>query len=783
MNALSPVLAMFFGSFLLFGIQPMLGRTLLPPFGGSAAVWTVCLAAYQVLLLVGYGYAHLLAQKPARTQRATHFVLLALAVAWTFAFAALRLFLKGHIGVSAAPSLEVLFCVTLFVGLPYVLLSANSTLIQAWLARGGSLECGTSVPLSGGGLQSDPGERRDGGLKSAGAKAALKCRTPNGGASRNVYKLYAVSNLGSLLGLLAYPFLLEPFVSLNVQWYGFAVCLLAYVGLLALVAKRTEVGGEAPDGATTNRDAGIGDGRPRKGDGSSNPETLEPAPSGALEPVPSLSGLPPALTRAWLWFALPTLSTFLLNAVTMHLSTDVTPVPMMWVLLLTAYLLSFIIGFSVIGEKGLIVWAGLAVVTLTGAAYVSGLQGGRAFLPNLSIGVGTVLACCTCLHGWLYRIRPDASKLTRFYLGIAAGGALGGVSASLLAPVLFNRVWEYPLGLIAVCAACAWLLHVWNHPEIKGLTTFLLLAAGLAAFLVFNNAVKGSHNTVARLRNFYGCLRVLRSEVKTPFGDTLTLYNLQHGETLHGLQVHNRFLKDKPTTYYGPKGGGLAVSSHTNSVTGAPLRVGLIGLGAGTMAAYGRTNDLYRFFEINPLVLKIASNTNFFTFISDSAAKVEFALGDARKRLEQERLRQEPKYDVLVVDAYSGDSIPFHLATREAFQLYLDRLAPDGILAVHISNWHIDLMPLCKAVASAFSLHMTGIIAMPEGFSTASQWVYLTRTPTCFVAEGTREMNWEKVRDLRLPTDEKGSLLPLIRFGHMPPMKDLELDLSKLKLF
>ncbi len=715
MNALIPILAIFFGSFLLFGIQPMLGRTLLPPFGGSAAVWTVCLAAYQILLLVGYGYAHLIAKRSARVQRVTHLVLLSLAVAWTFCLAALRMSLKSRLGNSAAPSLEVLLCVLLFVGLPYVLLSANSTLIQSWLAKAGG--------------------------------------------GRAVYKLYAVSNLGSLLGLLVYPFLLEPYVSLNAQWYGFAACLLLYVALLARVARGTQ------------------DLRPPTSD-------LRPPPSDLRSPTsdlqPPISDLPPPLTRPWLWLALPALSTFLLNAVTVHLSTDVTPVPLMWVGLLTAYLLSFILGFSVVGEKGLVAWAGLAVLTLLAAAYISGRVGGMVFLPNLACGLLLVLVCGTCLHGWLYRIRPESARLTHFYLAIAAGGALGGVSASLLAPVIFDRVWEYPLALLAACAACAWLLRTWNHPELKGLSTFLAVAASLAAVLTVHYSVKGSRLTIARARNFYGCLRVEHEQIKSRFGDAMPMTRLYHGETIHGIQMRDRLLKNRPTSYYGPKGGGLAVTAHPRYAKGAPLRVGVIGLGTGTMATYGRTNDLYRFFEINPQVLQLATNTHFFSFVADSAACVDVSLGDARKRLEEERTLKCPQYDVLVVDAFSGDSIPYHLSTREAFQLYLDRLAPEGILALHISNWHIDLTPLCKAAAATFGLKITGLIAMPEEFSVASLWVYLTRETTPFAAVGTREMNWAQVRDFRLPCDEKGSLLPLVRFGHTPPKKDLDIDLSNL---
>jgi spermidine synthase len=182
-------------------------------------------------------------------------------------------------------------------------------------------------------------------------------------------------------------------------------------------------------------------------------------------------------------------------------------------------------------------------------------------------------------------------------------------------------------------------------------------------------------------------------------------------------------------------------------------------------------------------VVQFATDTNYFTFIADAPSHVDLALGDARKRLEQERTRGEPLYDALIMDAYSGDAIPFHLATREAFHLYLDRLAPDGILAVHISNWHIDLAPLCKAVASAFNLQVTGIISPQDGLAVSAHWVFLTRTPVSFPADGTREINWAQVRGIALPSDERGSLLPLIRFGHTPPVKELVIDWSKVKLF
>lgn len=684
----------------------MLGRTLLSPFGGSAAVWTICLAAYQILLLLGYAYAHVLAHRNPRLQRRLHLGLLIGAVFWTLGFAALRLVLRDRLGTTGFPSLEVFACVLVFVGLPYVLLSANSTLIQAWLS---------------------------------------------GTGSSNVYRLYAVSNLGSLSGLLIYPFLLEPFASLNTQWYGFSLCLLLYTLLLCAVAKATA--------------------RP-------HPPLSDPQPPTAVSAAHS-PNLPPTLTRPWLWFALPALSAFLLNAVTSHLSTDVTPVPMMWALLLATFLLSYYMGFSAIGEKGLIVWAALAVLSLVAASLVSGQKGGHALLSGLAIGVLMLLTCCTCLHSWLYRIRPQASMLTRFYLGVASGGALGGALASLVSPLLFNRVWEYPLGLLAVCVVFAWLIHTWDHPEVKGLSRFLLVVSAVTALLVIHYSLREENTVLLRKRNFYACTRVEKEERPLPGEDKLTLVSLIHGETLHGLQARNEFLRHTPTTYYAAQGGGLAFSSHPNYVRPTrPMRVGLIGLGVGTLACYGRTNDVYRFYEINPAVVAIASDTNYFTFIADTPAKTEIVLGDARKKLETERARNEPPYDVLVVDAFSGDSVPFHLTTREAFQLYLDRLAPDGILALHISNWHIDLAPLCKAAANEFGLHLTGILSPRLPLTTAAHWAFLTRQPLGFGPIDASRTDWDCIRDMRLPDDEKGSLLSLIHIGIVTPSRvDIRLNL------
>jgi hypothetical protein len=283
---------------------------------------------------------------------------------------------------------------------------------------------------------------------------------------------------------------------------------------------------------------------------------------------------------------------------------------------------------------------------------------------------------------------------------------------------------------------------------------------------------------VSRARSFYGTLRVVRAVAKSSDGRAWAQHSLLNGETMHGLQSRHPRLSSLGTSYYGPLGGGLAVLAHP-AYSNRPLRVACIGLGAGTMSAHGRTNDLYRFFEINPQVVAVAGNTNFFTYLADCRARVSIALGDARKELEAEAAGGEAVYDVLIVDAYSGDAIPIHLATLEAFRLYLRRLAPDGILAVHVSNWHMDLLPLCKAAGRALELQCAGVMSEPQpgGLVTAAQWVLMTREPLALPAlprGAARQIDWAQVRDMQAPTDERGSLLQLVRFGGRPPLAEQE---------
>jgi hypothetical protein len=738
-----PAVTVFSGSFLLFLLQPLTGRTLLPFFGGGASVWMVCLAVYQTLLLIGYGYAHFIAQResshPARFQR-LHLGLLGVSIVWTMLVIALRPVLGNLFGASQEPMLEVLFCVLLVVGLPYTLLSANASLVQSWVSQN-----------QGGGQRSEVGEEQS---TSAFADKASADRVAVGSGQEqptshvpspksDVYRLYAVSNLGSFCGLLIYPFLLEPFVPLTLQWGLFILGLAGYVALLAKLARETE-------GSQTLSREDVGRG------------TWDVQHFRTLE----LSNFR-TVTRTFLWLLLPATTSCLLNAVTAHLSIDVTPMPLIWVILLSAFLLSYVIGFSAWAHKGrlvLFVGAGLA---LFGAAYARGLWGTGSLIPNLSAGVGLLLFIGSLLHGWLYELRPPAEKLTRYYLFIAMGGAAGGLASALLPPLVFTQVWEYPL-ILAFCAG----LIAWRF-----FTRYRLLLAccSIVVWVIFAQATQRKNDTrvLARSRNFYGCLWVTQV-VSREATRQIPVHYLWCGQTTHGKQIRTPEGYRQPTTYFGPTGGGIAFGAHPRYQQGLPITCGVVGLGAGTLATYGRKGDLFRFYEINQQMIDIATNSSLFTFLPTSPAAIDLILGDARRMLERERdnhqqnPKRDPRYDLLIIDAYNGDAVPYHLTTREAFQLYFDRLKPEGMLAVHISNWHIDLLPACKAVAADLKVFAYGAFGYPDSaLTTTSIWVFMTRQPLSYRYPGRpdkiKDIKWSEVKDIRTLTDERGSLMTLLR--------------------
>jgi hypothetical protein len=740
-------LPIFLGSALLFCIQPMLGRALLPVFGGTASVWTACLVTFQMLFVAGAVYADWMGRERRGKcrRRIAHIAALAVSALWIMAFAHFRPELGALVpdsGDVATETASALMCVLAAVGFPYVILSSGSSLVQKW------------------------------------AEESL-------GEGRETYRLYMVSNIGSFAGLLAYPLLLEPFAPQTWLWRGFAAALALYATLCAVAGLRrrcecTEVSGTFTQSRREGGGAEIFDGV--------EPVTFEkPGDSASSAPLRDKNNL---VSRQYaqyaIWLALPALSTFLLDATTTHLSSDVSPFPLMWVALLGMFLMSYAIGFSRIGEKLLPVWFALASASVLFAIAVLRRTGGPdvAFVRNFTAGSLVILFGGSFLHGWLCRLRPDGSGLTRYYLCIAIGGAAGGFAGGLAPVLLFDTVAEYPVGLfLLVFALVTTPCMIWRGVLTRAIRSFrpdaqiplwtrvlcmagLILAAGLTIWVRTDKKMA----IYECGRSFHGCWMVARDFVVTWEGvppgmkpPTFPVTMLASGNTKHGVEAEDEVWRGLPTTYYGVKAGGLAFSLHPNyAETNTPLRVGIVGMGAGTQAWYGRPGDFMRFFEIDPAIVSAARR--YFTFLKDCKALTDIVVADARKALERETRSNERKYDILVIDAYSGDSVPFHLLTAEAFDLYASRLESDGILALHISNWHIDLRPVCKAAASRLGFHALGITSLKDSpFSSNADWVFLSRE-ALGAPQGVVVYDWGDVRDIPLPTDDKGSILPYVHF-------------------
>ena len=693
----------------------MVGSTLLPVFGGTAAVWTVCLAAYQTLLLLGYAYAHVMVNsggnRSCKTGRfggwgpQVHIILMTVAVAAACGAAWARPYLGIWIDTQGTPVLSVLFCVLLLVGVPYVLLSANASLVQAWLTNKG---------------------RKD------------------------VYHLYAISNTGSFCGLLAYPLLVEPYVTLTIQWRGFAAGICAYAVLLTLMMRLT---------------------------GKSDPAARNTRPA---DETPLTAASRSSALSSWLWLFLPAVSTFTLNAVTAHLGNDVTPLPLLWAILLALYLLSYIIGFTATGLRLLPYLPFAMFPLLMWAAWQWGIPASRGFVAEIIVGMFLLLFGGIMLHAWLYRIRPSDANVTRYYLRIALGGAIGGLFASIAAPLLFNSIVEYPLALLILTCATGWAVYRREFgcplcPPVPAIAGAMGIIGVIMLFQTFNT----DGTVIKRMRNFYGCGRVRQEQMNVKGGNSYQANLFDHSGTLHGFQALG-LERQNPTLCFTRHAGGLSILEHPKYTSTNAMRVAVAGMGIGTLAVYGRPGDYYRFYEINPQVAALATNTSLFTFIHDSNANVDIVVDDARRALETERGQGEEKWDVLIIDVYSGDAIPPHMSTKEAFQLYLDRLAPDGVLSLHLTNWHLNLSPMVKAVSKEFGIHLQGLGCWADKYSHGSYWTFLTRQPVDFYnAEKHGKVDYARVKDIPLMTDERHSLLPFLSFDPMPYTEKAEPDAAK----
>lgn len=694
-------LTIFLGAFIAFAVEPLVGRTLLPEFGGMASVWVTCLAAFQVLLIGGYLYAHLLgARGMSRAGVGAHLLLLILGAAWLVAVGGWHVPIARMIAGWGCPAFGTLLAVLALSGVPFILLAANSSLVQ----------------------------------KLAGGE----------------YRLYAMSNLGSFAGLLAYPFLLEPYVSITAQWHLLGGLTLVYAGLLSVLAGRSR--NEVPH--------------------------LDAKPS----PVSDGEGLvsKPGMRDIVLWLLIPALTCFALNAITAFLTTAVTPIPLMWVYVLALYLLTYVIGFSNLGSRvlpALLVLGVGAVLFAVGASASTG-SGEQRFLWNLLACSSVIVCTFSGLHAWLYKLRPASDRLTLYYLCLAVGGGAGGILSSLVAPVVFTSALEYPLALLFLLGLSLYAIYAYlsagSFPfggealaaQVRGqlprIRWACLMACGLFAVLLHHQHKRLRANVYREGRTFYGAWCLSNEDIVNQYGKKYPVDVFVHGGTTHGMQPKDEFHHKEPTVYYGPLGGGLAIQSHPRYKEGKPLRVALVGLGIGVQACYGRPGDVYRFYEICPDVMKLAEEGPF-DYLRSCKATREMVLGDARKKLEEEDRRGDEKYDVISLDVFSGDSISMYLVTQEAFALYRRRLNPGGILTIHITNWNVDLRPVMKAGAKAIGLKCE-IAVQPQGlFTFQAMWAVMYETRPAFPAE-SKFLYMDDVPDVELPTDERGSLVPYLMF-------------------
>ena len=692
------VSAVFIGSFLLFLIEPMAARRLLPLLGGSAEVWIICLIFFQCALLLGYLGAHALATRlPRRTRAVTYCALLAVCL--------LHGQFVGRVELAAStahPVLSVFRLLAVLIGLPFLALSMTTPLLQSWQA-GESLPHNTAPPAA-----------------------------PS-------YRFYAFSNFGSFLALVVYPWLLEPHYGLRAQNLGWRIGFAVFAVICATIF--------------------FGDSR----DLSPN-ATREPGSGSRIEAQP----LP---AHRMLWFVLAACGTLLLCAITNHLNQDVAAVPLLWVLPLIAYLLSFVWAFS--GDRFYPRrWFLLFLPLILFATGYAILQ------TDLNLALGwwvlffcvVLLYCCMVCHGELHRLRPAPGHLTSFYLTIAAGGMIGSVFVGIVAPLIFRANYELACGLVFLALLA--MVIVWH----EGILWRVLGFTSLAAMMVLGGKqiASNSSGAIALARNFYGALRVVETRATpesrltdppaTPRSPKTnadpTFRALFHGTVLHGAQVIG---STSAAPFYSPDSGiamaiDLCCGQH-------PRRIGVIGLGAGSVAAYARAGDVVRFYEIDPLIEKMA--TEYFTYIHDSPADIQVILGDGRVSLAQ----QPPqRFDVLAIDAFSGGAIPVHLLTREAVELYLRHLRPGGILAINITNVYLDLGPIVEEQARRAGLHafyFESAVNYPGGY--VVDWVLLTDNQT-FLSRPKiqRGQTLDPQPGLRTWTDDYNSLFPVFSLRNRP---------------
>jgi len=668
----------FLSAFLLFQVQPMIAKFILPWFGGSAAVWSASLLFFQLLLLAGYLYAHCLVRyfKP-RQQIIIHLTLLLISLV------TLPIIPNDYwkpVG-GKDPLTGILLLLGATVGLPYTLLSATSPLLQAWYLR----------------------------------------------TKANVipYRLFALSNFGSMLALLSYPFLVEPNIALRSQARIWSVGFVAFAVACGLAAWKSRTGTDALQAA-------------------------------AQEDAP-----PPRFSTILLWISLAACASTLLLATTSHLTQNVAPIPLLWIAPLSLYLLSFILAFESdqIYQRWLFLPLGLValgVFTKGMGAYEDNSDVIHRLIPMLC---GALFIACMVCHGELAKRRPHPRYLTLFFLMVSLGGAIGGLFVALLAPRIFPNYWEMPIAVAGLGVLIAIVLSYDDAgaPRPLAVRASLLIAALSFGVYLARLERRANQDYTLAARNFYGVLRV-RDD-----GDSLGgVRVLIHGTINHGTQLLSPGGGRIPTSYFGET-SGISRAIRTKGQKG-PIRIGILGLGAGVTATLARAGDTLHYYEINPLIFQIAQTK--FDFWKDCPADKQLYFGDGRLTLED--MKESENLDFLAMDAFTSDAVPMHLLTLEAYAVYQRHLKPDGVLAINISNRYLDLEPIIAQAAK--EMGMSGILvyddASSESYYVSNTWVLLTKSPAIFTDPVFQDGSTTALtpsKSLRVWTDDYSNIWQILK--------------------
>ena len=638
-------ITIFISAFLLFQVQPVIARYILPWYGGSPAVWSTCMLFFQVGLLVGYSYAHVISKYLAiKKQVIVHFILLGLSLL-LLPITPSEVLKPDSVD---SPAIDIIVLLLSTVGIPYILVSSTGPLLQQWFNK----------------------------------------QYPD----KSPYRLYSLSNIGSLLALLTYPFIVEPNLGLNTQtvfWsigYGVFILSCGWAGMTVYKSI----------------------------------SNLPPVP---IKTTGSTDDSKINWLDSLLWIAFSACGSILLLAATNFVCQDVAVIPFFWILPLSLYLITFIIAFD--SPRWYMRWFWIPALILIIPKIFMMLEGhydldDAELTEQIIVYLGGMFLAVMVCHGEMVRLKPSAKHLTFFYLMVSLGGAIGGTFVTFIAPEIFSDFWEWPIGLVLALLLAAvsfirkpgfdvpkFITNKLSDPKFAiwvisptCVVIVLIVGAGYFGLKVTDFQDNFSDGVLASNRNFYGVIRVIESSK----GKDTHRYKMYHGQINHGIQFQKPKKMYKPTTYYSKHSGiGLAVRRHLKRLNNEGLHLGVIGLGSGTIGTYLKPKDKFVFYEIDPDVERIARK--YFTYLNDGGERIEVVLGDGRISMEKELKEQgSKKYDILAIDAFSGDAIPIHLLTKEAFELYFQHLTSDGVLAVHISNKYVDLEPLIYSMAKEFNM-------------------------------------------------------------------------------